>query len=163
MPLSSGLQLAAKASPRLGGVSMFDPHRKWVYYAAILCHLYRLARPRARWYQLGGDPLVGLECVYSQCNSSFVITRGGAMPSAADLPAHISRAHKKRQQRRWNSVKVLGGGIECPLQVCLLSRASVSTNFLSRSREAALYFHRTPDSIWQLEAHASIAFPDHPG
>ena len=45
--------------------------------------VYRLALPRDRWYQLRGLPLVGSECVCSQCkisNSSFVITRGSAMP-----------------------------------------------------------------------------------
>ena len=59
--------------------------------------LHRLARPRARWYQLRGLPLVGSECVCLQRNSSFVITRGTAMPSAIDLPVHISIAQKKRQ------------------------------------------------------------------
>ena len=42
--------------------------------------LYRLARPRARWYQLRGLPLVGSECVCPQCNSPFVITRGSDIP-----------------------------------------------------------------------------------
>ena len=40
------------------------------------------SRPRARWYQLRGLPLVGSECVCPQCNSSFVITRGSDKPSA---------------------------------------------------------------------------------
>ena len=56
--------------------------------------LYRLARPRTRWYQLRGLPLVGSECVCPQCNSSFVITRGSAMPSAVDLPVCISRCQE---------------------------------------------------------------------
>ena len=34
------------------------------------------SRPRARWYQLRGLPLVGSDCVCPQRNSSFVITRG---------------------------------------------------------------------------------------
>ena len=54
--------------------------------------VYRLARPRARWYQLREFPLVGLECVCPQCNSSFVIARGSAMPSVMDLPVRISRS-----------------------------------------------------------------------
>ena len=61
------------------------------------------SRPRARWYQLRGLPLVGSECVCPQCNSSFVITRGSAKPSAFGLPVHLSRAHKKRKQKKWNS------------------------------------------------------------
>ena len=51
------------------------------------------SRPRARWYQLRGLPLVGSECVCPQCNSSFVITRGSAKPSAFGLPVPLSRAH----------------------------------------------------------------------
>ena len=51
------------------------------------------SRPRARWYQLRGLPLVGSECVCPQCNSSFVITRRSANPSAFGLPVHLSRAH----------------------------------------------------------------------
>ena len=47
--------------------------------------MYRLARPRAWWYQLRGLPLVNSECVCPQCNSSFVVTRGSAMPSAMNL------------------------------------------------------------------------------
>ena len=66
--------------------------------------LYRLARPRAWWYQLQGFPLVGSDCVCPQCNRSFVFSRGSAMPSAIDLPVHLSRAHKKRQHRQWNSL-----------------------------------------------------------
>ena len=42
--------------------------------------LYRLARPRARWCQPRGLPLVGLECVCLQCNGSFV--------SHGKLPCH---------------------------------------------------------------------------
>ena len=49
-------------------------------------------------YQLRGLPLVGSECFRPQCNSSFAITWGSAMPSAKDLPVRISRAHKKRRQ-----------------------------------------------------------------
>ena len=41
-------------------------------------------------------------------------------------------------------LKLLGGDTECPLQVCLLSRSSVSTHFLSRSRGAALLFPQSP-------------------
>ena len=62
------------------------------------------SRPRARWYRLQGLPLVRSECGYPQCNSSFVITRGSAMPSSMDLPVRFSKAHKKRQQRQWNSL-----------------------------------------------------------
>ena len=42
--------------------------------------VYRLARLRARWYQLRGLPLVGPACVCPQCNSSIVVTRGSATP-----------------------------------------------------------------------------------
>ena len=51
------------------------------------------SRPRARWCQLQSLPLVGLECVCPQCKSSFIITWGGAKPSAFGLPVHLSRAH----------------------------------------------------------------------
>ena len=51
------------------------------------------SRPRARWYQLRGFPLVGSECVFPQCNSHFVITRGSVKPLAFGLPVHFSRAH----------------------------------------------------------------------
>ena len=54
---------------------------------------YTDSRPRARWYQLRGLPLVGSECVFPQCNSSFVITRGSAKPSAFGFPVHLPRAH----------------------------------------------------------------------
>ena len=59
--------------------------------------LYRLARPRTRWYELRGLSLVGSECIFPQCNIPFVITRGNIMPSAMDLPAHVSRARTKPQ------------------------------------------------------------------
>ena len=55
--------------------------------------MYRLAQPRARWYQLREHPLVGSECVCPKCNS-FVITRGSAMPSAMDLSVCISRSQE---------------------------------------------------------------------
>ena len=51
------------------------------------------SRPRARWYQLRGLPLVCSESFFPQCDSSFVITRGSAKPSAFGLPVHPSRAH----------------------------------------------------------------------
>ena len=54
----------------------------------------RLARPRARWYQLRGLSLGSSECVCPQCNSSFVITLGSAMPSAMDLPVCILRCQE---------------------------------------------------------------------
>ena len=38
--------------------------------------LYRLARPRARWYKLGGHPLVGSERGWSQCKSSLWLSHG---------------------------------------------------------------------------------------
>ena len=56
--------------------------------------MYRLARPRARWYQLRGLSLVGAECACPRCNSSFVITRGSDMPSAMDLPVRITRSQE---------------------------------------------------------------------
>ena len=56
--------------------------------------VYRPARPRVRWYQLRGLPLVGSECVCLQCKSSFVIARGSDMPSAIDLPARITRSQE---------------------------------------------------------------------
>ena len=37
------------------------------------------SRPRARLYQLRELPLVDSECVFLQCNSSFVFTRGSAI------------------------------------------------------------------------------------
>ena len=49
--------------------------------------------PRGRWYQLRGLPLVGSECVFPQSNSSFVITRESAKPSAFGLPVQLLRAH----------------------------------------------------------------------
>ena len=61
------------------------------------------SRPRARWYQLRGLPLVGSECVFPQCHSSFVITRGSAKPSTFGLPVHLSRVHQKCKQKKWNS------------------------------------------------------------
>ena len=51
------------------------------------------SRPRARWYQLRGLPLVGSECVCPQSNSAFVIARESAKPLAFGLPVHLSRAH----------------------------------------------------------------------
>ena len=65
--------------------------------------LYRLARPRARLYQLRGLPLVGSECGCPQCNSSFVITRGSAMPSTMDLPVRISRPQKLKRNANHDS------------------------------------------------------------
>ena len=62
-------------------------------YSPCVGKLCTVSRPRARWYQLRGLPLVGSECVCPQCNSSFVITRGSAKPSAFGLPVHLSRAH----------------------------------------------------------------------
>ena len=83
------------------------------YYKTCIIHPFTLvtvltrdctdSRPRARGYQLRGLPLVGSECVFPQCNSSFVITRGSAKPPAFGLPVHLSRAHQKRKQNRWNS------------------------------------------------------------
>ena len=52
---------------------------------------------------LRGPPLVGSECVFPQCNNSFVITRGSAKPSAFGLPVHFPRAHQKHKQKKWNS------------------------------------------------------------
>ena len=43
------------------------------------------SRPRARSYQLRELPLLGSECVCPRCDSSFVITRGSAKPSAFGL------------------------------------------------------------------------------
>ena len=65
--------------------------------------MYRLARPRARCYQLRGLPLVGSECACPQCNSLFVITRGSdmssAMSSAMDLPVpFVSQDLKSSQE-----------------------------------------------------------------
>ena len=62
--------------------------------------MHRLARPRARWYQLRGLALVGLECVCSQCNSSFVITRGNVIcPSAMGLPVRILRSQELKSSQ----------------------------------------------------------------
>ena len=62
--------------------------------AELRHHLYRLARPRARWVSAPRTSLVGSECVCPQRNSSFVITRGSDMPSAMDLPGCISRSRE---------------------------------------------------------------------
>ena len=58
------------------------------------------SRPRSRWYQLRGLPLLGSECVCPQCNSSFVITRGkcqaiGVMPSRLSLKSSIETLTEK--------------------------------------------------------------------
>ena len=45
------------------------------------------SRPRARWYQLLGLPLLGSQSVCPKCNTSFVITRGSAKPSSFDVPS----------------------------------------------------------------------------
>ena len=46
------------------------------------------------------------------------------------------------------SVWVLGGGTECPLQVCQLSRHSLSTHFLRRDL-GLLYCTRALDDFWE--------------
>ena len=50
------------------------------------------SRPRTRWCQLRGLPLVGSECVCPRCNSYFVNTRGSGKPSAFRLPIYLSSA-----------------------------------------------------------------------
>ena len=85
------------------------PSEKQVGHVWALSRIYPIqlnctdSRRQARWYQLRGLPLVGPECVCPQCNSSFVIARGSAKPSAFGVPVHLSRAQKKRKQKRWNS------------------------------------------------------------
>ena len=80
-------------------------------------------------------------------------------PTRVNNTAHRPTTPTRRSTRRKNSYRarrnhddkypqpsvsptinltLLGGDTECPLQVCLLSRSSVSTHFLSRSREAAV-------------------------
>ena len=44
------------------------------------CYICTDSRPRARWYQLRGLPLVGSECVCPHCNSSSL--------SHGELPSH---------------------------------------------------------------------------
>ena len=67
-------------------------------------HIYQCyctdSRPRARWYQLRGLPLVGSECVFPQCNSSFVITPGkcqaiGVRPSRPSLKSSLETQTEK--------------------------------------------------------------------
>ena len=62
------------------------------------------SRPRSRWYQVRGLPRVGSECFFPQCSSSFAITRGSAKRSAFGLSVHLSRAHDKSTQKKWNSL-----------------------------------------------------------
>ena len=100
--LSAGLTPARKAvlsGLRKANWSRFEQQAKLTQ----LITLYRLARPRARWYQLRGLPLVGSQCVSPQCSSSLVITRGSATPSAMDLPVHLS---KRPQQTPTSTVKL---------------------------------------------------------
>ena len=47
--------------------------------------------------------------------------------------------HSKSSLRRRHNVRILGGDIECPLQVCQLSRSSESTHSLSLRRDVALF------------------------
>ena len=63
------------------------------------------SRPRARWYQLRGLSLVGSECVCPQCNTSLVVTRGSAKPSASisqEAPLKSSQ-ETQTKQKKWNS------------------------------------------------------------
>ena len=72
------------------------------------------SRPRTRWYQLRGLPLVGSECVCPQCNSiSFVITRGSAKPSASPFIYQ----ELTRNANRKSGTPVIGKSptVKCPM------------------------------------------------
>ena len=59
------------------------------------------SRPRARWYQLQGLPLVGSGCVFPQCNSSFV--SHGEVPSHRRSNFASVSQELRRKQNKWNS------------------------------------------------------------
>ena len=86
-------------TPTTAAAQCFPTSEKQVDHVWAVSRTYPIqlnctdSRPRARWYQLRGLPLVGSECVCPQCNSYVVFTRGSAKPSALGLPVHLSRPH----------------------------------------------------------------------
>ena len=71
-------------------------------------------RPWARWYQLRGLPLVGSECVCPQCNSSFVITRESAKPSAFGLPSISQELTRNANRKSATLVRLNSPTVKCP-------------------------------------------------
>ena len=62
------------------------------------------------------------------------------------LPAVLPRSRHECVEQ--HGVRVLGGDIECPLQVCQLGRSSERTHFLSLRRDVALFVStRAPDGL----------------
>ena len=85
--------------PQASATQCFPASEKQVGHVWAVSRRYPIqlngtdSRPLARWYQLRGILLVGSECFFPQCNSSFVITQGSAKPLAFGIPFHLSRAH----------------------------------------------------------------------
>ena len=106
------------------------------------------SRPRARWYQLRELPLVGSKCVLPQCNSSSVITRRSAKPSAFGRPVHLRRAHQKRKQKSGTPVTVNSPTVKCPmvraLRYSTLQKPNSGYQPQVGSDRAALIKHNCP-------------------
>ena len=91
------------------------------------------SRPRAR-YQLRGLPLVGSECVCPQCDSSFVVTRGSAKPSAFGLPVHLKSSLETQTEK-----------VEHPSQQNLCQMPNGMTTAVQHPPKAHL---RLPTTSW---------------
>ena len=73
------------------------------------------SRPRARWYQLRGLPLVDSECVCPQCNSSFVITRGVPSHRRSAFPSISQELTRNAKRKSGTPVTVNSPTVKCPM------------------------------------------------
>ena len=64
--------------------------------------------------------------------------------------------------RRRHNVKVFGGGTECPIQVCQLSRFSESTQFFILGSNGVIRYHESPECLSRSKARASFLFRNFP-
>ena len=113
---------------------------------------YIHSRPRTRWYQLRGLPLVGSEGVCPQRNSSFVITRGKCNSSfvitrgsAQDIGLRSSRPSQEiinANRKSGTPVTVKSPTVKCPMvrpqryrQKTVCTRGTVVVCFTSRQQE----------------------------
>ena len=66
------------------------------------------------------------------------------------IRVNVRTTYANHHTSQHENVEVLVGDTQCPLQVCLLSRSSVSTHCLSRRRDVAFSFPtRALDIMWQ--------------
>ena len=76
---------------------------------------YTDSRPRARWYQLRGLPLVGSECVCPQCNNLSL--SHGEVPShrRSAFPSISQELTRNANRKSGTPVTVNSPTVECPM------------------------------------------------